>query len=382
MANMLDYLDWRGDITIHQSGINDVDCFIMSQISYMNFDGVVGEKPAPSFGEAEITIKQASNNLFKIREQASEGLLLSDNDTLLLKALAKSRRFCNMKLAAYVNKCDEEEEKQFSAVCIFPGDNTVYISFRGTDDTLIGWKEDLNMSFQSPVPSQAEALNYLNVIAKEFDGKIRLGGHSKGGNLAVYAASFCDLDIQKRLRSVYCFDGPGFVNRTLDDSNFSKAAARIHAFVPQSSVVGMLLGHPVGYTVVESIQTGLYQHDPYSWQVTRNNFICLDKISAESHFMDITLKEWIYSMDSRRRKDFVDALYAIIRQTEAKTLLELSVNGLKNAKLIIQTMRDMEPSTRKMLQKTFSELMKIAGRNMKYSKKCEKYNETVATDFS
>ena len=378
MANMLDYLVWRGDITIHQAGINDIDCFIMSQISYMNFDGVVGDSPAASFGEAEITIKEASKRLFKLREQASEGLLLSDNnDTMLLKGLALRRRFCNMKLAAYVNKCDEEEEKQFSAICIFPGDNTVYISFRGTDDTLVGWKEDLNMSFQSPVPSQIEALEYLKTIAKEFDGKIRLGGHSKGGNLAVYAASFCDLEIQKRIRSVYCFDGPGFINKVLNDSNFGKVEARIHAFVPQSSVVGMLLGHSVPYTVVESVQTGLYQHDPYSWKVIRNNFICLESISPESRFMDATLEEWIYSMNSEQRREFVEAVYFIIQQTEAKTLLELSVNGLKNAKLIIKTMRNMEPATKKMLQKTFSGLMKIAGRNLKYSKNTEVKNVKI-----
>ena len=378
MANMLDYLVWRGDITIHQAGINVIDCFIMSQISYMNFDGVVGDSPAASFGEAEITIKEASKRLFKLREQASEGLLLSDNnDTMLLKGLALSRRFCNMKLAAYVNKCDEEEEKQFSAICIFPGDNTVYISFRGTDDTLVGWKEDLNMSFQSPVPSQIEALEYLKTIAKEFEGKIRLGGHSKGGNLAVYAASFCDLEIQKRIRSVYCFDGPGFINKVLNDSNFGKVEARIHAFVPQSSVVGMLLGHSVKYTVVESVQTGLYQHDPYSWKVIRNNFICLESISPESRFMDATLEEWIYSMNSEQRREFVEAVYFIIQQTEAKTLLELSVNGLKNAKLIIKTMRNMEPATKKMLQKTFSGLMKIAGRNLKYSKNTEVKNVKI-----
>ena len=282
-----------------------------------------------------------------------------------------------MKLAAYVNKCDEEEEKQFSAICIFPGDNTVYISFRGTDDTLVGWKEDLNMSFQSPVPSQIEALEYLKTIAKEFDGKIRLGGHSKGGNLAVYAASFCDLEIQKRIRSVYCFDGPGFINKVLNDSNFGKVEARIHAFVPQSSVVGMLLGHSVKYTVVESVQTGLYQHDPYSWKVIRNNFICLESISPESRFMDATLEEWIYSMNSEQRREFVEAVYFIIQQTEAKTLLELSVNGLKNAKLIIKTMRNMEPATKKMLQKTFSGLMKIAGRNLKYSKNTEVKNVKI-----
>lgn len=367
MANMLDYIDWRGDITIHQSGINDVDCLIMAQISYMNFDGVVGNEPAASFGEAVVTLSEASQRLFELRDSATKGLLLSDNDTLLLKKLASSRRFGSMKLAAYRAVADEEEEKQFGAVCIFPGDATVYISYRGTDDTIVGWKEDLNMSFQTPVPSQVEALKYLNAVAGTFEGRIRIGGHSKGGNLAIYAASYADKQVQERIRGVYCFDGPGFMNHVLDESNFKNIASQIHSYVPQSSVVGMLLGHPVGYTVVESTQLGIYQHDTYSWQVLGRYFVCLDNVNESSIFMDATLKEWIYSMNSEQRREFVDAMYAIVQQTEAKTLLELSVNGLKSAKLILKSMKNMDPSTKKMIQRTISALMKIAGRNIKYN---------------
>lgn len=368
MANMLDYIDWRGDITVHQSGINDVDCLIMAQISYMNFEGVVGAEPAASFGEAVVTLAEASQRLFELRDSATEGLLLSDKDTLLLRKLAASRRFGNMKLAAYRVVADEEEEKQFGAICIFPGDSSVYISYRGTDDTIVGWKEDLNMSFQTPVPSQLEALEYLKLTAGRFDGRIRIGGHSKGGNLAIYAASYADKAVQDRIRGIYCFDGPGFMNHVLEESDFKNIVSKIHSYVPQSSVVGMLLGHPSAYTVVESTQLGIYQHDTYSWQVLGKYFVCLDNVNESSVFMDATLKEWIYSMNSEQRREFVDAMYAIVQQTEAKTLLELSVNGLKNAKLILKTMKDMDPSTKRMIQRTISALMKIAGRNIRYSR--------------
>ena len=223
------------------------------------------------------------------------------------------------------------------------------------------------MSFQTPVPSQVEALKYLNTVAGTFEGRIRIGGHSKGGNLAIYAASYADKQVQERIRGVYCFDGPGFMNHVLDESNFKNIASQIHSYVPQSSVVGMLLGHPVGYTVVESTQLGIYQHDTYSWQVLGRYFVCLDNVNESSIFMDATLKEWIYSMNSEQRREFVDAMYAIVQQTEAKTLLELSVNGLKSAKLILKSMKNMDPSTKKMIQRTISALMKIAGRNIKYN---------------
>ena len=119
--------------------------------------------------------------------------------------------------------------------------------------------------------------------------------------------------------------------------------------------------------MVESTQLGIYQHDTYSWQVLGRYFVCLDNVNESSIFMDATLKEWIYSMNSEQRREFVDAMYAIVQQTEAKTLLELSVNGLKSAKLILKSMKNMDPSTKKMIQRTISALMKIAGRNIKYN---------------
>lgn len=359
MANMLDYVRWRGDLSVRQSRINDVDCIILSQISYMNFDGVLG------YGE-ELQLKDAAQRLFSLRDKASEGLLLPEGDTELLKALSESKRFANMLLSDYVNTCDEEEEKQFAAISIKPGDGTMYVAFRGTDDTLVGWKEDLNMSFLSPVPSQLAAKEYLERALQSYPGKIIVGGHSKGGNLAVYAASFCEKNHLKHIKAIYSFDGPGFMNSVLEQSNFALVEHKIHSFVPQSSVVGMLLGHQVDYMVVKSTQVGIYQHDPYSWQLEGTSFICLDNITAKSKWMDATLEEWIYSMDETQRKNFIEAVYSLVQSSDAKTLLELSENGRKNMKVFLSKMTHLDSATRKMLQSTFQTLAKIVSKNLSY----------------
>ena len=364
MANMLDYIDWRGDITIHQSGINDVDCLIMAQISYMNFDGVVGNEPAASFGEAVVTLSEASQRLFELRDSATKGLLLSDNDTLLLKKLASSRRFGSMKLAAYRAVADEEEEKQFGAVCIFPGDATVYISYRGTDDTIVGWKEDLNMSFQTPVPSQVEALKYLNTVAGTFEGRIRIGGHSKGGNLAIYASVMCYDRLKRRIIEIYNNDGPGFLEPMLEKESYIEIKDRIRTIVPETSIVGMLLEHGDSYEVVKSVSKGIMQHDGLSWQVYKNGFVKLDERSKESLVIDSTLRTWIMGLNDEERIAFVDAIYDMLTKAGIRYLSDLEQYKPAMLNNMAKEMFSMEPDKAKMMRRITGALVSEYGRSI------------------
>ena len=182
-------------------------------------------------------------------------------DEAHLKALRENRRYANMTLKGYVQQTDPVEEKQFAAITVETMDGLHYLAYRGTDSTLIGWKEDLNMSFQTTVPAQREAVEYLNRAAEMLAGELRLGGHSKGGNLAAYAASFCESQVQQRIRSVSNNDGPGFASSILEQQGYQRIKQRIHTFLPQSSVIGMLLGHEEEYTVIPRTQRGLMQHD-------------------------------------------------------------------------------------------------------------------------
>ena len=366
MANMIDYILWRGDLTLKQSPFNYVDSLILSQLSYVLFEEF----------EGSISLMDAAAMVFASKQKVTEGLLVSKEDTRLLSLVARSKRFGSMMLSGYANKIDAEEEKQFAAITIYPGDATAYVSFRGTDDTLIGWKEDVNMSFIVPVPSQLESVEYLKAVCRNFTGKIRVGGHSKGGNLAVYAATFCNKSTQRRIIDIYNNDGPGFSSTIIEDERYVNVCHKIHTFVPQSSVVGMLLGHEEEYRVVHSTQTGLFQHDPYSWEVVGTDFIYLDQVSSKSRFIDKTLKEWIMGMDDEQKKVFVNSLYEIISVTEAKTLIDLSMSGVKNARIVLKSMSNLDSETRKMISKTFSQLMKIVRKNLALLKTKETQGKT------
>ena len=266
MANIFDYLAWRGDITLAQSPFNPVDSLILSVLSYLPFDGTVDS----AFERRGITIAEAQV-AFSARDVA-RAPVRSDNDVQLLTALAGSARFARMRLTGYTSLFDEARQEQFAALTIRTGDGASYISFRGTDHSLVGWKEDFNMSFMTPVPAQRDAVAYLERAAKSLWGPLRVGGHSKGGNLAVYASAFCGRRFQKRIVSVYNNDGPGFDESVIATEGFQIIGERLHAYVPQSSIIGMLLEHAEQYAIVHSGQKGIMQHDPYSWSVLGKEF--------------------------------------------------------------------------------------------------------------
>jgi 5-carboxymethyl-2-hydroxymuconate isomerase len=195
---------------------------------------------------------------------------------------------------------------------------------------------------------------------------LRICGHSKGGNLSEYASAFCDKRIQKRIIEVYNNDGPGFRNEIIVHPSFLAIADRIHTFIPQSSIVGMLFEHEEKYTVVESVQKGLMQHDLFSWQVTHNDVVRVNDITSDSKFVDKTLKEWLGSLHPEQRKELVNHLYEILTSTNAETLQELTSQWMKTAAAMIKTMSNMDANTKKNLAKIFSILVKAATNNINY----------------
>lgn len=218
-------------------------------------------------------------------------LVLAKYDVDLLKLLAENRRYRNMKLTYYVNQIENESQMQFSAVTVQISKKLHFVSYRGTDNTLVGWKEDFNMSFTCPVPAQKSAVEYLEQVASKTTGELILGGHSKGGNLAVYAAAFCKQALQGRIATVYNFDGPGFSQKVIKAEGYINICNKVTTYVPQSSIVGMLLEHEEKYTIIHSNQLGIMQHDIYSWMVERNHLVTLREITNSSKVIDRTLKQ-------------------------------------------------------------------------------------------
>ena len=355
MANIFDYLMWRGDLTLNQSEFNEIDNLILARFSYLPFEHILEQNEI-------ITIEEAGKRFEKLDIEKER--ILQKEDIQLFPALAKSIRFSQMNITKYTNKISQEEEKQFSAITILMPDDTIYISFRGTDNTLIGWKEDFNMSFQGQVPSQLDAVEYVKQIAKQYNNHLRLGGHSKGGNLAVYAASFCSKEIQERIINVYNNDGPGFQEEIIANPNYKRILSKVHTFVPQTSIIGRLLYHEENYTVVQSIQSGMMQHDVYTWQLQGKEFIHLDEVDNGSRFIDKTIKGWLTQVSPEQRGEFINNVFEILQATDADTLAQIKEKWMKNAKILISTYKNMDEESKKMMLQTIEELFIIIKNNV------------------
>ena len=350
---VFDYLAWRGDLTLKSSAFNEVDGVILARLSYMPFE-YLGDA-----AKKGITVGAAAKEL--LLRPDIEKIALIEGDVPLLRALKDSARFCDMVVSDFINEIDEQTQTQFSAVCIRLDENESYISFRGTDNTLVGWKEDFNMGFVCPVPSQVLAQAYLNrIAAQQTDVTFRVGGHSKGGNLAVYAAAFCESGVRERIDTVYNYDGPGFDKTVLEKDGYRKICERTRTFVPQSSVVGMLLGHEEAYTIVHSTQVGIMQHDLYSWEVMRDRFVYLDSVTGGSRMVDYTLKNWLAQTSTEDRERVIDAVYAISAETHVHTVKELSENWYMAAKSMIKTLGGLDEPTRALVNEAVATLMKSA----------------------
>jgi len=358
MANILDYLDWRGDLSMAEAPFNEVDNLILCELSYIPFDGIL---PGPENPQQRMPLFEAAQRYFEGREGESihMGVLVPDTIPLLFERMALTRRYRELLLSSYVNRIDPDTAKQFSAMTIDLGTGAKFIAYRGTDDTLVGWKENFHMSFLPSVPAQRDALAYLCQMAEACPAEqLIVGGHSKGGNLAVYAAMHSPEQVQQRILAVYNNDGPGLQSSALQFEGYLRIRERVHTLLPQSSVVGLLLEHEEEFQVVQSNSIGPFQHDGFSWNVLGPRFIRRSDLSNASKRLDRTLKNWLLEMDSEKRQQLVDTLFTVLEATEAQTLTDLGHEKLKNAAAMLRTFKALTPETKRMLFLTLKALMK------------------------
>ena len=305
MATMFDYLNWRGDLTFTQDPVNEVDALIFSALTYICYrDTSVPTLSVP------VRLQEAAEYFFA--QENPEEHVRVEKDLDLLHQAARSIRFGQTKLTMHRDMLLPEEETQFAAVTFLLDDGSAFVAFRGTDYSLVGWKEDFNMSFQQTVPAQRLAEQYIREVAAEYALPMRLGGHSKGGNLAVFAAARSGPLIQQQILEVYNNDGPGFTQYMMGDPGYMAMVPRIKTYIPESSVIGMLLEHEEPYTVVKSRTVSLLQHDPYSWEIFGRQFVTVEEITESSRILDAAIKEWFASMTNQERSRLVDAMFTLL----------------------------------------------------------------------
>ena len=316
MPDIFDYIKWRGDLSFSCDPPNEIDALVFSGLSYICYSGELSADPS-----GRVTLQEAARKILAMPDALSRSQIKNDRE--LLKTASESERFGNCILTHYSEHIVPEEETQFAAVTFLLDDGSAFLAFRGTDDSLTGWKEDFNMSFQESVPAQRMAVDYVETFVRSHAMPLRLGGHSKGGNLAVYAGARVSEDIQKRILRVYNNDGPGFGDHMMKDDGYLRIIPKIRTFIPQSSVIGMLLEHEEPYTVIRSDQVSLLQHDFYSWRLQTKAFIRMEAITEDSRFLDLTIKNWIAEMSPQERNLLVDALFGLLESGEVSNAMDI-----------------------------------------------------------
>lgn len=354
MANIEDYIKWRGDLSFRQDPFNDIDNLILTQIAYVDFEGIVPDMEM----ENGLTLSKVCDKFFRIynEEELKKVKTFIWYAPFFMRTVAKCTRFENIVLKNYSWINDDKKQTQFVAFTAELGDDTIYIAFMGTDDTIVGWKEDFNMSYQHPIPAQIQAVSYIDEVAAQTKKKIRIGGHSKGGNLAVYGAARCKSKFKKRIINVYNNDGPGFDEAFIKDKRYQEMRPVIKSIVPEYSVVGMLFEHDEDFIVVKSSQSGIMQHDGMSWQVEGNRFEYAEGLSRSSRVLNEVLKRWINKIDMEERDKFVNVLFSLITASGATTLSEISADRFNSASSAFRIYQSLDRDTKVMMRRLFHSL--------------------------
>ena len=345
MANINDYLSWRGDLEIDKKNpFNEIDSMILARFSYMLFHRI-------EMKEVE-TIEDISQ---KMKDFKNEEFIFNGDKELVTK-LGTAKRFKDMKVTDFVRKNEKETEKQFGAITIHNSKKEMYISYIGTDSTIYGWKEDFNMSFMDYVPCQIDGKDYFERIAQKYPSKkIRVGGHSKGGNVAIYSAIMAPSKIQDRIIKVYNYDGPGFNRKLAEKFKNQPILKKIETYFPQDSIIGRIMEHEEKCVIVESTEKGIMQHDIFSWQVLKDDVIKVENLTENSEIIKKTLNDWLENTTPEQRKVFMDGIFDLFYSTAADTFGEMYKNLTTNIKIIFKTYQNINDEEKKQI----TEMLKL-----------------------
>lgn len=353
MSGLFRYLQAYGDQTISTMKINDVDLLIMAQLAQFS---LVGDSPEGISLRDALTRWEAEPVQPLDRRFGNE----AKNDRELARLLLAGRRFSTMRLIATRSVSDGDREMRFAGIAILLGDGTVVVSYRGTDSTVIGWKESCHLALMNPIPSQTESIFFLRDVAAMTKEPIRLCGHSKGGNIAVYAACMCESAVRDRIQDILSFDGPGFDFDMAYSLRYQAIADRVRLVVPGSSIVGLLFEQRAEPRFISSKKPLLMQHDPYNWQTAGADFAPARRQSIISAYFTKVLRSFFAALPLSSRADFIEALFHLFEATGAKTFPELLEKFPKNAVRIVRALSEKDRACLKVLLGVFRVFLRSA----------------------
>jgi hypothetical protein len=352
MANMVDYLAWRGDVPLDISPWNEIDGLLVATISYLDFHGGRDPKGWTLEEMSRIDlIQDGSTSTFAGRKT-------------VFQAMASGARFRGCRLHHAIAMTDPEIGMQFSAMCLDLPDGSMCVAFRGTDNTVVGWREDFDMAYTTRVPAQEAAILYLRRAAALSKAPLRLVGHSKGGNLAVYAAAFASKRVQDRIESIVSYDGPGMNRETSLSEGYLRIKDKIRSYIPQTSIIGLLMDFYEPYTVVRSTASGISQHDPMTWKIYGPQFETLSSVDQTAIVVRDTLHEWLQNSTPEQRADFVDALFGMVETTKVTRMNELTGEKLRSMMTMVGNRKEVDPETRRVFTRLMAQAVTLGFGNV------------------
>ena len=358
MSGIIDYSLMNAHKDFNALPFSKVDGLIFAQLAYLDFDTFVPEKQlfARGITFAKIAEQEGFENLFPLERTARKNLLL-------FNSLAYSKRYGKVRINYHENVFDPQSAVQFSATTFLFPNGDACVAFRGTDSTITGWRENFDMLYNDTVPAQILSAKYLNKIASKIKGNITVVGHSKGGNLAIYASVMCSPKTKEKIVEIQSFDSPGFTEKFISSQNYIDTESKIVKFVPEESMIGMLLNDTDTYRIVKSEGEGFHQHDPFLWIVEDNDFVTGEKINTKARFVNSTFKEWVNNFTPEQRELFVVGMFDIIQAMnaqKAESFIDWSENLKGNSTLFFDTIKDLDPETRSFMLKVLGNIFPSA----------------------
>jgi len=355
LGTIIDYVKEYGAYRFDERKLSTEDILIFAQLSYLNFDEMI---PTIAERRSGVSLRQINDRMDPRKVFSNK--IYEEQNRRLWQAMVESTRFSGMQCNYYRSRLDEEKRLQFAAMTFFPDGQTPVITFRGTDETLVGWQEDFYMAFAKPIAAQKESAVYLQQVSCLLEEPFVVCGHSKGGNLAIYASLLSEESVQNRIRTIYSFDGPGFRPEILSGSSYENIQDKVRRVLPSSSLVGMLLLNYEAYEVIKSSAFGVFQHNCYTWQLENGELIRLSDIESKQKQMNDVLNRFIFSLSESEMKLFVDTFFEVLAKTGAATVSEFAKDWRQNLKICLKEIRQLEPETGKRIRQILKILFEIA----------------------
>ncbi len=355
MPTIFDYLKTSQYDSFYDKDFTVLDALALTELAYLPFEDLV---------PAEISV-QNYISLQHLAEQFEEKFqgkypplgMVNAHRLKLLSYLSSFKRYKHIRALGFANDVSLDSQKQFAAITYQIRPKEYLVVFRGTDDSIIGWKEDFHLTYMKEIPAQLAARDYLKEVLDKLDGKVWLAGHSKGGNLATYAACHVETSIQDRIQKVYSFDAPGLHSSIRNSDNFKAIEGKILSIIPENSIVGMMLETPETDLVVKSKTFGLLQHLMVSWEIEGDQFKVVPKVTEDSIQVDQTLKTWTANLSEEELRDFFDLFFGLFIEADIHRFGDITVDTPGKIQKLIENRRNLTHEQATMMDRLSRQLI-------------------------